>query len=137
MKKVEIEKDLRIFYVTATSYPNGISDAIQKLHSLIPFSVNRRYINISRPEENSKIVYRAGATEIEVGDLNKLDLQELIVKKGVYYCIEVDDFRADIAAIGRAFEKLLSQTNIDPQGYCVEWYSNNKEMVKCMVKIND
>jgi hypothetical protein len=137
MKKIVIEKDLTIFYVTAQSYPDGISDAIQKLHSLIPFSVNRKYINVSRPEKNGEIVYRAGATEIEGGDLNKFDSQELVVKKGEYYCIEVDDFRADISAIGKAFEKLLSQTNIDPQGYCIEWYSNDKETVKCMVRINE
>jgi hypothetical protein len=136
MKKVAIEKDLNLFYVTAQLYPDGISDSIQKLHSLIPFSVNRKYINVSRPEENGKIVYKAGATEIEVGDLKKFSLQELIVKKGEYYCIEVNDFRADIYAIGRAFEELLLQTSIDPQGYCVEWYSNDKEIVKCMVRIN-
>ena len=32
----------------------------------------------------------------------------------------------DIPAIGRAFEILINLPNIDLQGYCVEWYINDK-----------
>jgi hypothetical protein len=40
-------------------------------------------------------------------------------------------------AIDRAFKELLEQPNLDPQGYCVEWYSSNEESVKCMIRLDE
>ena len=37
-----LEKDIKVFYVTATSFPQGIGEAAQKLHSLFPFSAERK-----------------------------------------------------------------------------------------------
>ena len=42
----------------------------------------------------------------------------------------------DISAIGEAFKLLLSNRDIDPQAYCVEWYLSDKD-VKCMVRLKD
>ncbi|MBL7909829.1 MAG: transcriptional regulator [Bacteroidia bacterium] len=137
METVNIDNDIKIFYVTARSFPAGILEAMQKLHSLIPFSKDRKYMSVSRPENGGEIVYKAGATELEAGDLSKHDLNSLIIKKGPYYCIEIHNFRKDVTAIGRAFEELIVQKDIDPEGYCVEWYSNTSESVKCMVRIKE
>lgn len=135
MKTITLQKDIKIVYVTASSFPAGIPEAMKKLHSIIPFSNDRNYISVSRPENNDAIVYKAGATELNEGELSKHNLQSMILKKGKYYCLEVHNFRKDVMAIANAFEKLIAQKDIDPQGYCVEWYSNTSESVKCMVRI--
>ncbi len=135
METIALTEDIKIVYVTASSFPAGIPAAMEKLHAIIPFSNDRKYISVSRPENNEVIVYKAGATELNEGELSKHNLQSTILKKGKYYCLEVHNFRKDVMAIANAFQKLIAQKDIDPQGYCVEWYSNTSESVKCMVRI--
>lgn len=137
METITLKDDIKIVYVTASSFPDGITAAMQKLSDLVPFSEDRTYISVSRPENNEAIVYKAGATELKEGELSKYDLHSMIIKKGKYYCLEIHNFRKDVMAIADAFQKLIAQKDIDPQGYCVELYSNTSENVKCMVRIKD
>ncbi len=123
-------------YITASSFPDGVLAAHQKLHTLIPFTTDRRYFGLSRPENGGQIVYRASAEELEPGEGEKLKLETLILKKGKYISLIIHDFMKDIPAIEKAFNLLTSQPDIDPQGYCVEEYINQKDML-CMVKLKD
>jgi predicted transcriptional regulator YdeE len=137
METIILEKEIKVFYVTATTFPGGIGEAIQKLHSLFPFSKERRIFGLSRPENNEGIVYRAAAEEMYEGEAEKLQCDTLIIPEGKYIALEVVDFRKDIMSIGRAFQQLLKHPDIDPQGYCVEMYANDKEVVTCMVRLNE
>lgn len=136
MEKFKLEEDIKVFFVTAKSFPQGISEATDKLHSLFPFSTQRKIFGLSRPEHNSGIVYRAAAEEMYEGEGEKLGCETLIIPNGDYLSITVSDFRKDIMSIDRAFQKLLKEPNLDPQGYCVEWYSSNKDDVKCMIRLD-
>ena len=135
MEKVRIEKNIKVFYVTATSFPEGIAEATGKLHSLFPFSQERKIFGLSRPENGGAIVYRAAAEEMEKGEAERLGCETLIVKKGNYVSLTVNDFRKEPMAITKAFEQLLAEPNLDPQGYCVEWYVTDKEAVNCMIRL--
>jgi hypothetical protein len=135
METTVFEKNIKVFYVNAKSFPDGIAEAHQKLHTLIPFSKDRKYFGISRPE-NGVIVYKAAAEEIKEGEAEKLNCDTLVLKKGDYISLIINDFMKDIPAIGKAFQKLLEQPDLDPQGYCVEWYFNGKD-VKCMVRLKE
>lgn len=135
METLTIDKDIKVFYVTAASFPGGIMDAHRKLHSLIPFSVERKYFGISRPE-NGTIVYRAAAEEMEEGEAQKLKCETLILKKGKYISVTLENYREDLTSIKKTFDLLLTRTDLDPQGYCVEWYLNQQE-VKCMIRLKD
>jgi hypothetical protein len=119
------DRDIRVLTVDADSFPDGIMDAHEELHALIPFSEDRRYYGISRPE-NGTIVYRAAAEELQPGEAEKWNCGTLVLKKGDYLCIRIEDYLEDIASIGQAFDQLLAQPGIDPNGYCVEWYLNNQ-----------
>lgn len=61
------------------------------------------------------------------------------MRKGIFQAI-AKHFRfyqmEDIQRIGNAFEKLLSQPGLDPEGYCVEWYFNDKD-IRCMVRLDN
>ena len=133
MDIVRFDKDITIMYVTAPSFPDRVMEAFEKLHSLVPFSTKRKFLSVSRPERTT-VIYRAGAEEMYAGEAKKLGLETLILKSGNYLCITINDFMNDISAIGKAFEKLLNQPGLDPQGYCVEWYYNEKD-VKCMIRL--
>ena len=133
METITLDDDIKVFYITAKSFPDGIKDAHKKLHELVPFSSNRKYFGISRPE-NGAIIYKAAAEEINSGEGEKLHCDTLLLKKGKYICLTIIDYMKDLKSIGRSFEELLSYPDLDPEGYCVEWYLNNTE-VKCMIRL--
>jgi len=79
-----------------------------------------------------KIGYKAAAKELKSGEAETLGLETFIIKKGVYISELIIDFMSDIPSIGRTFQKLLAQPGLDPNGYCLEIYINNKD-VRCLV----
>ena len=58
MVKIKLERDIKVFYIQAESFPNGIEAAFKKLNSLIGKNKERRCFGISRPE-NNKFIYKA------------------------------------------------------------------------------
>lgn len=132
-----LERDIKVFYVTAGSFPEGVPDAHAGLHKLVPFSMDRNYFGISRPENNGPIIYRAAAEEKSPGEAEKYHCDTLILKKGKYASITLNDFRKEPQSIGKVFRELLARPDLDPQGYCVEWYVNDKEEVRCMVRLKE
>ncbi|HET6722273.1 MAG TPA: hypothetical protein VFH07_05960 [Chitinophagaceae bacterium] len=136
MENYFLEKDIKVFYVKATSFPDGITEAHQKLYALIGFAKHRKIYGISYPESPGKIIYKAAAEESYSGEAEKLGCPTFIIKKGNYSSIYVKDFYSDIPAIGKAFQKLLDNPGIDPEGCCVEMYEGDKG-VRCMVRLSD
>jgi hypothetical protein len=134
MEIITIDNDIEAMYVTASSFPEGVLAAHQTLHALIPYSENRRYFGLSRPENNGGIVYRAAAEEINDGEAGQLNLGAITLKKGRYVSLLVKDFMKDISGIEKAFNQLLAYPGLDPQGYCVELYLSQKD-VQCMIRI--
>ncbi len=132
METITVDKDIKVFYKTAKTFPDGVLEAHQTLHALIPFTTERRYFGISRPE-NGAIVYRAAAEELVEGEGEKLNCDTMTLKKGNYISLTIHDLMKDIPAIQRTFNQLLAQPGLDPQGYCVEQYID-KDML-CMIRL--
>ena len=144
MEKITIDEDIPVIAVAAPFFPEGIPTAFDKLHSLLENITPRRIFGLSRPEKDGDIVYRAAAEELSEGEAEQLECESLIIKKGAYISIKVDNFKQDIPAIGKAFEKLMEVPNLDPEGYCVEvydpetaGYGTSNESVLCMIRIDD
>lgn len=135
METFTLDNDIKVFYITATSFPDGIMDAHQKLHVLVPFSTQRKYFGISRPENGHDIIYRAATEETYPGEAETYHCETLILKKGSYISTTLHDYMKDLSIIGRTFDELLTHPDIDPNGYCVEWYLNQQD-VKCMIRLN-
>jgi len=136
METIILDNDIQVLFITASSFPQGIEQAHKELHARVPFSENRKYFGVSRPEDNGAIIYRAAAEELVPGEAEKYDCGTLVLKKGSYTSLTITHYRKDTEAIARAFDQLLSQRNLDPQGYCVEWYVNDHD-VNCMVRLAD
>lgn len=131
-----LEKDIQVYCITATSFPNGVLAAHQQLHSYIDYHAGRKYFGISAPDKTGTIIYKAAAEELTKGELSKHKLEEFIIKQGKYIYIDIKDYMKDVTSIGKAFQTLTSNPLIDPQGCCVEWYITQQE-VRCMVRLND
>ena len=136
MESIFLEKGIKIFYVTATSFPEGIQGAYQKLHSLIGSPAGRKFFGISYPETPSKIIYKAAVEESYPSEGEKRGCETFVIKKGQYISIYIKDFMKDIPKIGQSFQELLADERIDPKGCCVEEYINDKD-VRCMVRLKD
>ncbi len=135
MEIINIAHDIWVLYKEAASFPDGVLAAHQQLHAMIPFSKERMYLGISRPEKGT-IVYKAAAEEKYEGEAEVLKCPTLVLKKGRYVSLTVKDFMKDLESIGRAFNELLISPDVDPEGYCVEWYFNDSD-VRCMVRLKD
>jgi predicted transcriptional regulator YdeE len=135
METIHINDDIKVLYSTAKSFPEGIMDAFNELQSKVPASKNRIYYGISRPE-NGHITYKAAVEELYNGEAEKLGFDKMVIKKGLYSCSTIKDFMKNTPEIGKAFQELLTSPNLDPNGYCVEWYLNDQDVI-CMVRLND
>ena len=134
MEKYFLDNDIHVFYVQATSFPDGIKPAFDKLHSLVGKPPDRKFFGISYPEKPGKIIYRA-AVEANSGDeARTLGCESFIIRKGEYISIYVLNFMKDITAIGRTFGQLLKYPDIDHNGYCLEIYEGMTN-VRCLVPL--
>ncbi len=129
-----LDNDISVFYVKATSFPDGVLAAHQKLHGLIPYSSERKYFGISNPDATGTILYRAAAEALSQDEVNKLNLEKFVIKKGNYVSLVIHNYMNDLQSIGQAFAEMLSNPDLDPNGACIEWYLSDKD-VQCMVRL--
>lgn len=133
MEHFTLDQNIPVAYVAAGSFPDGITAAHEQLHARVPFSAERRYFGLSRPE-NGPIQYKAAAEELQPGEAARWNCPSMIIKKGTYIALTIENYTQDLQSIGRAFRELLTTPGLDPQGYCVEWYLNGKD-VRCMIRL--
>ena len=136
MVTIKLDEDIAVMCVSAESFPAGVMAAHQKLHSIVPPSSERNYYGLSRPEGSGGIMYVAGAEELQSGEAEKLNLKTIIIKKGRYISATVIDYMKDLPSIGSIFQQMIARPDVYPEGYCVEWYLNDKD-VQCMVRLQD
>lgn len=134
METTTIDKDITVFYITANPFPDDVPAAYGRLHTLITDDRERRYFGISHPNEKGIITYKAAAEELEDGEAEKYGCETFTIKKGKFIYTDIKNHSEDGTNIGNAFHKLLKNPNIDPQGYCLEYYLNYTDPdVRCMV----
>lgn len=134
METYTLERDIKVIYVQAESFPNGIKPAFDKLHSLLESHTGRNFFGISHPEGHGKITYKAAVEESYNGEGENLGCPTFIIRKGRYIGIYIKDFMKNIPAIGNAFQELLQHPEIDPDGYCLEIYQGMAH-VKCLAPL--
>lgn len=125
-------EDIKVMYVTAANFPDGIVAAHQHLQSLLPNVADRRHFGISKPNENGEIVYKAAAEETHPGEAQNLGLETFLIKNGAFMSFYITDYRENPNSIRTAFQLLTGQQEADPNGYCLEWYIGEND-VKCLV----
>lgn len=134
MEKFYIERDITLFYITATSFPEGILDAFQKLHDKVPEARERIWYGISYPNGAKGIIYKAAVEEAFPGEGAKYGCDTFTVNEGVFISELIQNWEQNGNSIGETFRKLVQQPNIDENGYCLEIYENNTD-VRCLVPL--
>jgi hypothetical protein len=136
METFQLTQDINLICITAKSFPDGINSAFIALNEIAPHSKDRDYFGLSRPNELGEITYKACAMELNPGEADKFSCESMSIKSGQYKSIVIMDFMKDPSGIGKAFQQLIAIPEIDPNGYCIEWYLNDKD-VRCMVRLNN
>ena len=136
MKPYFLNSDINVLCVTASSFPDGIMAAFDKLNSLIQSQAPRRIFGISYGDGVDNITYKAAAEEKSTDEATRLGCERFIIQKGEYISEYIEDFMKNIPAIGRAFQEMCRDKRIDSEGYCIEVYLNNNKDVLCMVKLD-
>lgn len=129
------ENDIKTICIAADSVPAGIHDAHEKLHALFHDKTGRKFYGIAYGNATKEIIYYAATNEIFEGEAENLGYTSFKIKKGLYNCIELKDYYKDIPSVSRAFDYLLQDTRLDPNGYCLEIYPtphNSKDIICCV-----
>lgn len=135
MEKYSFDRDIRVICVTARSFPDGIKEAHQRLHAMLPATKGRNFFGISYPESPGVIIYRAAVEESYPGEGQKMGAEIFTIKKGDYVSKTLKDWHKNEAIVSQTFRELLSDPRIDENGYCLEVYPNDDDMI-CMVKLD-
>lgn len=131
MDSFTFQQDVPVVCVTATSFPDGIKNAFDTLSAALPQNERRIFYGISY-KIDGQIVYKAAA---EIMSEDTIDgMETFIIKNGPYNSFFIANFMENPDSIRKAFELLLEQHEVDPDGYCLEWYVNEHD-VKCMVPL--
>ncbi|MCL5031019.1 MAG: transcriptional regulator [Bacteroidetes bacterium] len=135
MEKYFLEDDIKLICVPAKSFPDGVMEAFERLAKKTSSKNGRNLFGISYPGKDGKIIYKAAANKLFDGEAEELRCESFTVKKGNYNAIFISDFMNNISDISKAFNEILKDPLIDPNGCCVEMYLNEKD-VRCMVRLD-
>lgn len=136
MDSFTLTDDIKVVCVAAKQFPDDIERAHIHLHVILPEKERRRFFGISWRGPDGKIIYKAAADLMEHETAEQYGLDTFTIKKGPYNAFYIKDFMEDPESIGRAFQLLIAQHEVDPNGYCLEWYIGDND-VKCMVPLGE
>jgi predicted transcriptional regulator YdeE len=134
MEEYIIPKNINTVYIQATSFPNGVKSAHERLHTKVPDGEGRRFFGISYPNEKGEIIYKAAAEELHPGEAGTFGLETFTIRKGKYISEDLKDWCRQEGKIKEIFEKLLKHPDIVKDGYCLEEYFNDGD-IRLMVTV--
>jgi len=129
----ELKQDLRVFCITAKSFPNDIQQAFAALITLLPTMEGRTFFGVSYQAKNRDMIYNAAVLELFEGEGKKYGCETFVIEKGEYLAEMIKDWKKDEASIGITFSKMAT-VRADTVFPCVEWYQGDD--VLCMVRID-
>ncbi|PTX15075.1 hypothetical protein C8N40_109173 [Pontibacter mucosus] len=135
MKTVHLDKDLKLFYVEATSFPAGVKEAFLKLEHMLPTRKGRRFFGIYQEREKG-ITYKAAVLEQFENEAAQYNCAYFLIEKGSYVTESIEDWQTKIECIEETFNALFKVENVHAQSSSIEYYKSLNELV-CMVKLND
>ncbi|MGC4021721.1 MAG: transcriptional regulator [Cyclobacteriaceae bacterium] len=118
METYYLKDDIKLLCVNASSFPDGIMDAHEKLKGLLPSTSGRKFYGISFPDKTGKINYKAGVEESFKDEGDKLKLETFVVKRGEYTGSRILNYIDHIESIDKTFQKILKDPRIDSNGCC-------------------
>ena len=124
---------MKIFCVTAKSFPYDIKGAFGSLISKLPSIEDRTFFGVSYQTMSGEMIYKAAVLESFNGESEQYACESFTIQKGEYITETLKNWRQDEESIGTTFKK-LADARPDTTFPCVEWYQGQDVM--CMVRID-
>lgn len=129
--EIEIKDEKTIRCVTASSFPEGIGAAFDKVAGMVGGLGGKTFYGLSWGQPDGSIVYKAGIEEKEAPATN--GLERFVLQRGAYVSEKLQNYKGREIVIGETFKKMLKDPRLDPNGECIEVYRGDD--VECMVRI--
>jgi hypothetical protein len=130
MTQVSITKrdDLKLMYVQASSFPDGIKEAWDKLESPLASLRGRKFYGVTRLVDGV-MEYRACVIPLDDSEPLRLGFATFTVPSGYYATKKLVNWASQTHLIKIIFEELRSQHSLDPNRPHIEFYRSQKEVV--------
>ena len=125
---------MKIFCVTAKSFPYDIKGAFGSLINKLPSIEGRTFFGVSCQTRKGEMIYKAAVLEMFDGETERYDCEPFTIRKGSYISETIKKWRQDETSIGTTFKRLANARR-DTTFPCIEWYQG--EDVVCMVRIDE
>ena len=120
--------DLKLMYVQASSFPDGIQDAWDKLEKTLDTMKGRKFYGTSH-YENGKMIYRACVIPVDDAEVLKLGLKTFTVPPGEYAAAKLMNWSSQIQKIREIFTELNNNYSANPDLPNIEFYKSSKELI--------
>lgn len=136
METTKIGEDLYLRCAQVKTFPQGISEAFDKLMIDFPLTTGRNYYGISWMDEDCKVIYKVASNILQPGEREIPGYEEYTIPKGTYLSETILDWMKDLPKISETFGKMMATPGFDATAACVEWYINDDKMI-CMARLVD
>jgi len=126
-KELEITDDIKVIYVKAETFPEGITAAFDKLETITGLK-NRHVYGITECT-GEKLAYMACVKEEFDGEAVQLGLPVYEIPKGKYFYYTLKNWRENIDQIPQLFAQFDKMSGIKKQTICLEDYIGDDEML--------
>jgi predicted transcriptional regulator YdeE len=130
MKEIQLDNDTKLICEKANDFPAGVVPAFQSLEKKV--GTKRQFYGLSQGDKNG-IVYWAGVSAKDK-EVVPAGCEIIVIKSGTYISEQVSNWRGREIILGETFQRMYNHPNADPNGYCVENYLENGDVL-CMVRI--
>lgn len=133
MKTRILQEPIELLCVRAKTFPEGIMDAFQEVKHRFGDQAGKECFGVTMQGE-SGLIYWAAVRRSAVTLSEQEDLELLTIAPGTYATQSIDQWQSKIEQIGKTFEELFGNKEVDPKSPGIEWYLNENELA-CMAKM--
>ena len=128
VKEYTISEDIKVFYVQAESFPDGIPDSFKKLHDITGGFAGRHMYGVTLCLTD-KLVYRACIKENFKDEGKQYGLPNYTIPKGDYLYTTLHNWQENLGQIPGIFDELMALPHVKKQSICLEDYTTNGTML--------
>lgn len=119
--------DVNLVVSRADSFPEGIEAAWNTLESKLTSLKGRKFYGLTVCEGDG-LAYFAGVEAADDEEVARLGLTTMAIKGGRYAKAKLTDWQNHKDEIGRTFDRLMQDYDMDPNGASVEFYRSQSEL---------
>ena len=136
METIKISENIPLRCFTVDTFPNGISQAFDRLMNDFPMDKDRRYYGISWMDENHKVIYKVASNVLNEKDSAKEGYDSHVLLSGNYIAETLLKWMEQLPKIGETFGRMMEVPGFDKTSPCVEWYIDDEKMI-CLARLKE